>query len=417
MFATSASRPTTASRVSRRGVQRQHRRTAHGLVPEQDHPARRDLAGQRPVLVGGDHLRRGRRRTERGGGAQLGAQDPDRRPLHVLPVRGPRRERGRQGARALLRERHLHVETGGERSHGVAQTPDEVGDDEAVEAPLVPEDVGQQHPVLPAPRAVDRVVGAHDARGAGVDDRLEVRQVDLVQRRLVDGDVDGEPGVLHAVQGVVLDAGHHVPLRAAGQGRPHRAQQGRFLAVGLLRAAPGRVPQQVDADPAEIVAALGPDLGADHLADAFLELGVPGRAAGHRHRERGGVADHGPARPVGEPDAGDAEPRHGPGHDGLEVVALAHHVRHPRPERLVAVEQAESFVVRELGVQVVGRRARVAAGADGVDRPVERGDRGPGAGRHRLLYLLLDGSGVAGGSCTPVGTGVHDPPACVGPTC
>ena len=85
-----------------------------------------------------------------------------------------------------------------------------------------------------------------------------------------------------------------------------RAEQHRLLAVGLLGATPGRVAEQVDADAAEEVAALRPDLGADRLADPLLELRIPGRAAGHRHRERGGPADHRAARAVAEPDAGHA---------------------------------------------------------------------------------------------------------------
>src|SRR5207253_2861246 len=106
----------------------------------------------------------------------------------------------------------------------------------------------------------------------------------------------------------------------------------------------------------------------------------PGRAARHRHRERRGLADHSPPRPVGEPDAWNAEPRYGAGHERFEVVALAHHVRHAGPEGFIAVEQAESFAVRQLGVEVARRHAGVPPGADGVDRPVESG--------HAFPYLL-----------------------------
>ena len=46
--------------------------------------------------------------------------------------------------------------------------------------------------VLAGERAIDGVVGAHHRIGARVDDRLEVRQVDLVERMLIDDDVDRE---------------------------------------------------------------------------------------------------------------------------------------------------------------------------------------------------------------------------------
>ena len=63
------------------------------------------------------------------------------------------------------------------------------------------------------------------------------------------------------------DAGHDVvPLDPAGQGQPHLAHVVGVLPVGLLRAAPARVPEQVHADRAGVVAAFGPELPADHLA-------------------------------------------------------------------------------------------------------------------------------------------------------
>ena len=73
---------------------------------------------------------------------------------------------------------------------GIAEPVDEVRGDVAVPVPLVAQDVGEQRAVLAAPLAVDRVVGAHHAGDAGAGDPAEVREVDLVQRPLVDGDVD-----------------------------------------------------------------------------------------------------------------------------------------------------------------------------------------------------------------------------------
>ncbi len=115
---------------------------------------------------------------------------------------------------------------------------------------------------------------------------------------LVDLDVDGEAGVLHRVAGEVLHARHHVALQAPGQRGAELADVVRVLAVGLLGPAPRRVAQQVDAHGAGEVGADGAQLAADGVADPLLEVGVPGRAARHRHREAGGVADHRAARAV-----------------------------------------------------------------------------------------------------------------------
>ena len=86
------------------------------------------------------------------------------------------------------------------------------------------ENVGQERAVLPGPLAVDAVVGAHHRGDAFRDHAPEVGQVDLVQRARGNGHIDLEARVLHGVQGVMLDAGHHVALHAARQRRPHGAE-------------------------------------------------------------------------------------------------------------------------------------------------------------------------------------------------
>ena len=107
---------------------------------------------------------------------------------------------------------------------------------------------------------------------------------------------------------VVLGARHDPALGAPGEGGPDLAEVVRIVAVGLLGPTPGRVAGQVDADPAEEVAAQGADLPADHVADLLLELDVPGGAAGHGDRERGAVAGHAATGSVDEPRAGKPEP-------------------------------------------------------------------------------------------------------------
>ena len=184
-----------------------------------------------------------------------------------------------------VRERHLDVETGEGGGDGAARGEEPVGLHEAVEAPLALENVVQQVAVLTGVDAVHLVVGAHDRADAGVDGALEVRQVDLAQRALVDGDVHAHAGVLDAVQGEVLGAGDHVLLRAADEAGGHGADVDRVLAVGLLRAPPARVAQQVDGRGEQHVVALGAGLGADRLADLSFEIGIEGRAARTADRE------------------------------------------------------------------------------------------------------------------------------------
>src|SRR4051794_31351685 len=106
--------------------------------------------------------------------------------------------------RALLDVWHLDVETRLHGRDGVAKAELEVRDEEAVEAPLVAEDPRQQLPMMAAPLAVERVVGAHDARDAALDDAAEVRKVHLVQRALVGNDVELEACVLDRVAGEML---------------------------------------------------------------------------------------------------------------------------------------------------------------------------------------------------------------------
>jgi hypothetical protein len=193
-------------------------------------------------------------------------------------------------------ERHLDVLTGERRLLRITDREDPVGLHEALKAPLLLQDVGQQRLVLARPFAVQAVVGAHDGRGAFVHDALEVRQVDLVHRSRVGGDVHLEAPVLHRVEREVLRARHHVVLDAAHQGRTHLAQVVGVLAVALLRPAPGRVPQQVDARGADHVGAMGPRFTSHRVADPLLETGVPARPA---RRALGNVVAPSPWNPRG----------------------------------------------------------------------------------------------------------------------
>ncbi len=213
-----------------------------------------------------------------------------------LPIRVTALEGVGEVLRSHHPVRHLDVEPGVERRRRVAEPEDPVADHEALEAPLVAEDVGEQRAVLPAPLAVDAVVRRHHRSDAFVDDAPEVREVHLVQGDVVDFDVDGEAGVLHRVAREVLHARHHVALQTAGEGGAELADVMRVLAVRLLGPTPRGVAQHVDAHRAGEVRTDRAQLATDGVADAFLEVGIPGRAACHRHRETGGVSDHRTAR-------------------------------------------------------------------------------------------------------------------------
>ncbi len=235
---------------------------------------------------------------------------------------------------------HLHVETG-VTDRPASEAEDPVADHEALESPLVAEHVGEQVTVLAAPLAVDAVVGAHHHGDTFVDDALEVGEVHLVQRHLVDGDVHREAGVLHRVAGEVLDAGHGVALHAPGQGRPHLADVVGVLPVGLLGPAPCRMAEDVHADPAEEVGAHGPQLLTDGLADPLLQLDVPGGAPGHAHREAGGLVDDHPPGAVGEGESGESDPLHRGRPERALVVAGLGQIGQAGPEGRIPVQAPE----------------------------------------------------------------------------
>ncbi len=118
----------------------------------------------------------------------------------------------------------VHVEAG-ERGldGGVGATP--VGEDEALEAPVLLEDLVEGVVVLAGVVAVDVVVGAHDAGGVGVGDGdLEGEQVGLAQGAGIEDGVEGVAAGLLIVEGVVLDVAHDVVgLHAGGELADHGA--------------------------------------------------------------------------------------------------------------------------------------------------------------------------------------------------
>ena len=232
---------------------------ADGLVLQQHHRRRRrpverarGARATRPRSCSAVPDRSRRRAAGRCGGC--GARIRRRtRARHDTP-----RDRAGQLAGAQQAQRHLDVQSRLQARDRVVRAEDPVARDESREAPLVAEHIRQERSVDVHVLAAHPVVGAHHRVRAGVDDRLEMRQVDLVQRVVVDRHVDLEPLVLHRVQREVLDARHHVRAHAPGQRGAHPAREHGVLAVALLRSTPRGMPQQVHADRGGVVRAPAP---------------------------------------------------------------------------------------------------------------------------------------------------------------
>ena len=170
--------------------------------------------------------------------------------------------------------------------------------DEPVKAPLALEDPVHRVVVAAARHAVDRVERAHGRVRAGVDRRLERRQVEVAQPLL--GQVGGvvvTAALRLAVGREVLGAGHELvgcavvgSLDRLDARRPeHRVQVG-VLPGGLGDPAPARLVRHVDH---RRIGLLEPDNG--RLARAVLvvvegHLRVEARAGGKRDREDGAEA-------------------------------------------------------------------------------------------------------------------------------
>ena len=192
---------------------------------------------------------------------------------------------------------------------GMVDTHHPVGMDKSGEAPLRAQNIGQQHTVLAAIFAVHLVVGAHDAEAARIQSALEMRQVNLVQGTLVDPHVHLEARVFHGVQREVFDAGDDIVRLDSGcQSRAHFAEEKRVFSIGFLRASPRGVAQQIDADRAREVAAIGAGFLAHDFADPQFEIGIESRTARHRAGKAGRLPPRDPPRPIGEVERRNAQP-------------------------------------------------------------------------------------------------------------
>ena len=185
--------------------------------------------------------------------------------------------------------RHFKVEAGVEGCHAV-MIGAPIAHNDALEAPLVAQHVGEQPVVLRGVHAVDAVVGAHDGPWlGGFDDVFEGREVDLAQRPLGDVGADAQAVGLLIVGGKVLERGAHaLGLHAGDDTYGLMAGQIRVFGPIFEAAAAERIALDVDA---------GTEDDGDLLLDAFLRHGladlvdefrVPGAGQAGRRREAGG---------------------------------------------------------------------------------------------------------------------------------
>ncbi len=134
-------------------------------------------------------------------------------------------------------------------THGIT-----VGDDIALKAPLIPQQVGQQPLVCRSGNTVDGVVGAHHlADMAFAYGGLELGQVGLVQIALRRMDIEPVAQRLRAaVNGKMLGAGDGfqilrvIALHPLNKSNAHPGSQIRVFPVGLLTTAPAWVTKDVD---------------------------------------------------------------------------------------------------------------------------------------------------------------------------
>ena len=166
-----------------------------------------------------------------------------------------------------------------------------VGDDPALEAPVLLQDLVEQVVVLAGVVAVDEVVGAHHRRGLGdADGDLEGEQVGLAHGTLVEQNVDDGASGLLIVERVVLDVAHDVlRLDAALELAGHGAGQYRVFAGVLEVAAVARLARDVHAAADGHVEALSARLATNHRAVEEGRVGVPARGCAEGRGQQGGV--------------------------------------------------------------------------------------------------------------------------------
>ncbi len=161
-----------------------------------------------------------------------------------------------------------------------------VGHEDAVETPLMLEDLDVEVGVLRGVLAIDEVVRVHDRAGAAFfHGGFEGRQIDLAERTLVHIGADTVAIVLLVIRGEVFDGGHHAAaLQPANEAYRHAAREEGIFAVVLEVAAGHRRAIDVDGGAEENMHAACAGVVADGDADFVREIGVP--CGGHANARR-----------------------------------------------------------------------------------------------------------------------------------
>ena len=211
----------------------------HGAVVLEQHdaPGRR-LAGQRLVGVRVEAVRgpaAGHGPVRQGGEAGDGLVE------NRLGQQSRAHRAGELGVARVAGRGHGQVTAGRDGGRPVGDRAP-VADDQAVEAPLAAQHLGQQEMVLRDEHPVEPVVGAHDRPRTGVGHHpLKGAQVDFAQRAGLDVGAGAHPVGLGVVGGEVLQRrADALGLQAAHPGGRQRGGQQRVLGEVLEVAAAER---------------------------------------------------------------------------------------------------------------------------------------------------------------------------------
>jgi len=193
---------------------------------------------------------------------------------------------GEYGSVSTWGRGHFQIETGVRRSFG-GESSEPVRHHEALETPLVAQDVLQQPAILRAIAAVHPVVRRHDAERTALAHRdLERQQVHLAKCSIVDDAIDR-----HAFEfGVVADevfhgGGHPVRLHSADERGRQSSGEEWILRIALEGATKERRSVEIDGRGQENARILGARLVSEGSSELFEEIGV------ERGTERGATGN------------------------------------------------------------------------------------------------------------------------------
>ena len=280
-----------------------------------------------------------------------------------------------------------------------------VGDHHALEAPLIPEHVGEQGGVGAGPDSAQVVVAAHDGGGAALlDSDFKGTEVDLAHGLLVGPHGQGETVALLVVEGEMLDIAVHALAGGAPDGGGGQlAGEKAVLGVVLEVTAGERSAVDVGAGGVETHHVVGHGLRTEGAAEFLHQSLVPGGADDH-------LAGEGHATQVAHQavDAGRAVQVVGGGlaHTGDlggGPAAVGDHIGHVLHAQLLQKLLPHGVVVVLAG-QVLQSEAVVGEG-DGLVVRVVLIHRRVGEGSHHLVGGSLAVGAGGGQGAFPVGTG------------